>query len=60
MIYEPPNTSTNFFNILAKVGVSLANWGSNSPIVNVENGFPNAPKYTRIYEQRNNMLKGIY
>ena len=37
---------------------SLVSWGSNSPTINAENAFPNAPKPTWIYEKRKKMFKG--
>ena len=60
MIYDPPNTYSKFFNILAKVGVFTSKLGFQFPRVNVENGFPNDPKHTQIYEKRIMMFKGHY
>ena len=58
MIYEPPITSENLFNILAKVGVFTSNWGSNSLGVDDENDFPNALNPTIISEWNKGKYKG--
>ena len=60
MIYDPPNNYENSFNSLAKVGVFTSKLGFQFPRVNAENGLPDAPKPTRIYEQRKRMFKGHY
>ena len=60
MIYDPPSTSANFFNILAKVGVFTSKLGFQFPQGNAKNVFPNAPKYTIIYEHRNRIFKVYY